>query len=70
MIANTFINNNNMKLCVNIYIQSMHLPNLYILVQECQIEINFTQTWGNVQKKEFKRKVDDGKTLQILNRPH
>lgn len=68
MTADTFINNNNMKLCVNIYIQSMHLPNLYI--QECQIEINFTQTWGNVQKKELTRKVDDGKTLQILNRPH
>lgn len=68
MTADTFINNNNMKLCVNIYIQSMHLPNLYI--QECQIEINFTQTWGNVQKKEFTRIVDDGKTLQILNRPH
>lgn len=67
MTADTFINNNNMKLCVNIYIQSMHLPNLYI--QECQIEINFTQTWGNVQKKEFTRKVDDGKTLQIYNRP-
>lgn len=68
MTADTFINNNNMKLCVNIYIQSMHLPNLY--TQECQIQINFTQTWGNVQKKEFTRKVDDGKTLQILNRPH
>lgn len=68
MTADTFINNNNMKLCVNIYIQSMHLPNLYI--QECQIERNFTRTWGYVQKKEFTRKVDDGKTLQILNRPH
>lgn len=68
MTADTFINNNNMKLCVNIYIQSMHLPNLYI--QECQIEINFTQTWGNVQKKEFTRIVDDGKTLQISNRPN
>lgn len=57
--TDTFIINYNMQLCVNIYIQYMHVPKQ----PKCQIEKNFTNIWGNAHKKEFTTNVQkmDGK---------